>query len=947
MSAFNTMQWCVFGHQKYRRIIQQVFQVFPSRRFPSLRQSRVATVKDGEHLTFTTRYGAFWWMAQVSALYDAHCVGDPSGNEFRVRWGEIPAQKKKTSPLSEGEEYRYEASINIEGGGITACQHHHRARIRKFEQWLTTRPWWTALINAAISQPSGELALLSRTNSSLSFQNIPQSVDGQELLPPPRPHYIQRAWNKSDSLSLSFILGRNNAGRDVPLDLVAHGPHALIAGTTGSGKSELLTSWILQLTHRYSPEHLSLVLVDYKGGATCEVFSSLPHVAGVLTDLDPQASHRALASLEAELASRERRVAHYGARSIDDLPDNVRPPRLLIIIDEFAVLVREHADILDSLVRLGAQGRSLGVHLVFSTQRPQGQMSLAIRTNVAIRVCLRVHDVADGRDVVDDSVPAEFPTIPGRLACRYDGGALVVLQSPWMGQRHVVESRVRLISAAWSNKTSDRNSATRHDEVLLRSEENGDFTRARIWKPWADPLPHSITQQEAVCFLTWANPPQISDKSPLSTDFPGGNPPGIAHKSSHSTTTYHNGNEHLTRRRTSKRNNAQCSLPLLLTDFPDEQRLSSWSWDSNSELGIFGAPRSGVTTALLSAAGSALASGRVIHTIGLEEDVSSALATHPGVGTTASLEETMTCIHLLRAALSGDLCDDVVVVDRCDELIRQVDRVLGPGEGISLMTQLLLAAHRKDISLLFTGTLQTMNARWTQNITQRIILGLTDPRDSALAGLPRWCVGDGKAGRGILRIGAATIACQVCLPVLPPPSFFTPARKPLRFLPLPDTVMLPHLPDGHWGLQAPCNQPLSAPSHGHVIIAGPPCSGKSTALLTFTSAMSTQKDDILAIDDIDQESHEVQQSLERHVRKGGRAIVTMSIHSAAMMNRGALALMRHRALIVILSPSLPQASMVAGCEMRGFFDPALATLPGRGVMVERGRVCEIQVGKGP
>ena len=119
----------------------------------------------------------------------------------------------------------------------------------------------------------------------------------------------------------------------------------------------------------------------------------------MLTDLDPAGTQRALSSLEAEVRRRERILATHGAKDLSCLPPQVVVPDLVVAVDEFATLAGEHAEVLESLVRIAAQGRSLGIHLILATQRPQGAVSPAIRANTSLRVCLRVLDAADSRDV--------------------------------------------------------------------------------------------------------------------------------------------------------------------------------------------------------------------------------------------------------------------------------------------------------------------------------------------------------------------------------------------------------------------------------------------------------------------------------------------------------------------------------------------------------------------
>ncbi|WP_369070555.1 FtsK/SpoIIIE domain-containing protein, partial [Kineococcus terrestris] len=235
------------------------------------------------------------------------------------------------------------------------------------------------------------------------------------------------------------VLGAG-AGGPVVVDLAVDGPHALVAGTTGSGKSVLLRALVASLAAQAPPEAVQLVLVDYKGGAAFGALAGLPHVAGVVTDLDDQLADRVLRSLGAELRRRERLLRAAGAAALDDLPAGAAVaaglPRLVVVVDEFRVLTQEVPELVDGLVRLAAVGRSLGVHLVLATQRPAGAVSPEVRANTDLRICLRVQDRADAQDVVDDPSPAAISDRrPGRGVLRRGGGALEEFQSALVGDR--------------------------------------------------------------------------------------------------------------------------------------------------------------------------------------------------------------------------------------------------------------------------------------------------------------------------------------------------------------------------------------------------------------------------------------------------------------------------------------------------------------------------------
>jgi DNA segregation ATPase FtsK/SpoIIIE, S-DNA-T family len=241
------------------------------------------------------------------------------------------------------------------------------------------------------------------------------------------------------------------------LDLAADGPHVLVGGTTGSGKSELLRTLVVSLAAHNRPEQLSLVLVDYKGGAAFRECAALPHTAGVVTDLDDRLADRALRSLRAELRRRERLLAQAGAADhsgylVTPAARTTPVPRLVVVIDEFRALAEELPAFVDGMVRLAALGRSLGVHLVMATQRPAGVVTADIKANLNLRIALRVRDRADSDDVIDCAEAAAIdPRTPGRALARSGDGSLVGFQSvhlsaPW---RHVDRPVVRVRAARW------------------------------------------------------------------------------------------------------------------------------------------------------------------------------------------------------------------------------------------------------------------------------------------------------------------------------------------------------------------------------------------------------------------------------------------------------------------------------------------------------------------
>ncbi len=249
---------------------------------------------------------------------------------------------------------------------------------------------------------------------------LPDSVRLVDLLEQPAAERLQR-WAGDAAPATAIGVGLDGV---IDIDLRRDGPHLLVAGTTGSGKSEFLRALVAGLATHCSPERLCFVLIDFKGGAAFAECAELPHTVGLVTDLDQHLTERALASLNAELRRRE---ALFAAAAVADLTayqstrtDRDEPlPRLVIVVDEFASLVEELPDFVTGLVGIAQRGRSLGVHLVLATQRPSGVVSPEIRANMPLRLVLRVTDPGDSVDVLGaDDAAAISPSLPGRAFLR-------------------------------------------------------------------------------------------------------------------------------------------------------------------------------------------------------------------------------------------------------------------------------------------------------------------------------------------------------------------------------------------------------------------------------------------------------------------------------------------------------------------------------------------------
>jgi len=261
-------------------------------------------------------------------------------------------------------------------------------------------------------------------------------------LDPPTPDTITARWLVGGR-STRAVIGESIDG-EFALDMSLDGPHGLIAGTTGSGKSELLQTLVASLAVANKPTEMNFVLVDYKGGAAFKDCVDLPHTVGMVTDLDTHQVERALTSLGAELHTREHILAEAGAKDLEDYqamqakrPELDSLPRLLIVIDEFASMARELPDFVKGLVNIAQRGRSLGIHLILATQRPGGVVSPEIRANTNLRIALRMTDASESSDVIDSPESANIAkTSPGRAYVRLGASSLMPFQAGRVGGRH-------------------------------------------------------------------------------------------------------------------------------------------------------------------------------------------------------------------------------------------------------------------------------------------------------------------------------------------------------------------------------------------------------------------------------------------------------------------------------------------------------------------------------
>ncbi|WP_173922025.1 FtsK/SpoIIIE domain-containing protein [Agromyces sp. Marseille-P2726] len=269
--------------------------------------------------------------------------------------------------------------------------------------------------------------------------------------------------------SLRAAVGMTARG---PLEIdLAKGPHAIVGGTTGSGKSEFLLAWVAAMAASHRPSRVSFLLIDFKGGAAFEPLRELPHVAGIVTDLDEAEAERAVQSLRAELRHRESVLRDARVRDIVDLGSDVDLARLVIVVDEYQAMIERFPDLGTVIADIAARGRSLGVHLVLASQRPNGVVREQVTANCPIRVSLRVMQRADSVAVVGTDAAASIGSdTPGRGIADVGDGLPVAFQSARAGPSSL--DRIR--------------------------RANTGVPVAR--RPWADPLPDRLDPARLVEF---------------------------------------------------------------------------------------------------------------------------------------------------------------------------------------------------------------------------------------------------------------------------------------------------------------------------------------------------------------------------------------------------------------------------------------------------------------
>ena len=599
------------------------------------------------------------------------------------------------------------------------------------------------------------ISALRDTTPREEAAGIPSAARLLELiaLDPPTPEAIARRW--ANGRTTDVVVG---AGYDGPLriDLRRDGPHALVAGTTGSGKSELLQTLVASLAVANRPDELTFVLVDYKGGSAFKDCARLPHTVGMVTDLDNHLVSRALVSLGAELRRREHLLAVPGAKDLEDYwalqrsqSDLPAIPRLVLVIDEFASLVAELPDFVQGLVSIAQRGRSLGIHLVLATQRPSGVVSADIRANTNLRISLRVTDENDSRDVIDAPDAARIQkNHPGRAYVRSGASTLMPFQSGRVGGRRpdaedaereavvpmvwpVPWSRVGLPAPARPKNEveqtdeADTDLASVVDAIGLSSSALGVPDQHR---PWLDALPDVVLRDD---LPEPVDAPRLADSEPAPAAWALGDLPELQEQRSRAFQLGRDGHLYVIGGPRSGRSTAMRTLTGALADHVAVRDLHVYGLDcgNGALLGLSDLPHTGavVTRTQVDRADRLLA-----RLVALVEERQNLL----GRGGFADLAE-------LRASLPTDERPPYVLflLDRWDGFVFSLGEVDG-GRMTEQMMRLLRDGTSVGLHVVVSGDRSLVTGRMSTLVENRVVLRLADRGDYSVAGVPNRDVPD-------------------------------------------------------------------------------------------------------------------------------------------------------------------------------------------------------------
>jgi len=777
----------------------------------------------------------------------------------------------------------------FERTGLLRVQQMSSARVSEVRPDHVS-PGWAARLARGITA----IRDVSDEENAVELPTSSRLLDVLRLEPPTADAIAQRWY--AGGMSTMAVIGESYDG-PFAIDIRRDGPHGLVAGTTGAGKSELLQTFVASLAAVNRPDAMTFVLIDYKGGSAFKDCARLPHTVGMVSDLDGHLTERALASLSAELKRREEILLHAGAKDIEDYNDTRRLqprlaplPRLVLIIDEFASLVAELPDFVTGLVGIAQRGRSLGVHLILATQRPAGVVSADIRANTNLRIALRVTDPNESSDVIDVPDAAWISkSTPGRCFVRSGGSGPVGVQSSRIGGRRpgkrvTARAPIKVLPVPWQGLgrplpeirggVAEADTAMETDLSVLVDAIAGAARKLGCGpqpSPWLPPLPASITLADL--------PPVPERAVPASA---GGE---------------------------------VAPVPFGITDVPARQAREPMTLDlaEGGHIVVAGAARTGRSTVLRTIAGSIAAreSASDVHIYAIDCGTGSLLPLTglPHCGAVVTRDQTERVERLI-GKLRGEVGrrQQLLAASGFAGLAEQRAAAADPAQRLPWMVLLLdwwegfFAAYEKYdygrlvdalLQLLREGAAVGLRAVVTTDrmammgqvgtvFERTMVLRLNEPGDATFAGIPQRSMPTSQPpGRimiegqpdplevqvALLDADASGPAQVAALRALGQASLRrhgapTGAQRPLRVDPLPSRITLDEAmrlvpsfrpPSPLWALAgvggdelSPMGLDLLDQGPG-LTIAGPPRSGRSTTLLTMAKSLLGRSTPLLVI----------------------------------------------------------------------------------------------------